>query len=103
MIPSMKHLWHVAEHESFALQHVMQVRVKAVYRFPVTLPDKEVKDILIPQKDDRGRELVAYQTILSGNMCSKLWDAFVAKMDKANAAAIACAQSAAAAGAKEGQ
>lgn len=67
------------------------MRLNPYYHFPVTLSFNEVNDILIPLKDHSGRETDFFQTTFATGGSVKLWERFVAKLDKYKAQAAEAA------------
>jgi hypothetical protein len=60
--------------------HNLQLRLRPLFHFPVTLGFKEVCDILIPEKDYGGDETDFFKATFASNGSRKVWDLFWAKL-----------------------
>jgi hypothetical protein len=65
----------------------LQLRLRPQYHFPVTLGFHEVIEILIPERDHNGRETDFFKNSFATSGSRKVWERYVAKLQKYKALA----------------
>jgi hypothetical protein len=64
-----------------------QLRLRPQYHFPVTLGFHEVIEILIPERDHNGRETDFFKNSFASSGSRKVWERYVAKLQRCKALA----------------